>query len=341
MKKIARIHKIAWSIALRFAKVKDKFEITESDLVKNPNPKGVKEWVTQEYADQFLSKAKSPKSHGEKLKQNPPQPSDPEMRFTPPAGKERAEFNREQLKKRDPSSKNKHKFRGLSPEETKRAEELSKKKGSECTFDDIAEFIGFFEKSYEESKNWAKTFLKGGAKTYSGRWKDEQSLLEKMNGKFAHRTLETVGDVVANRCVCSSRADQAKLVDYIYENCVILEHDNIVDNPRGDGYSAHHFTLEAPDGRLIELQVKTENQQTFSGWSHDAIYKNKEVSENGKPKYPEVAKYALDLGNYINEIDSGKEPSTPPPQPPAILLKILKGQNKKPFDLKEIKRVGA
>lgn len=330
MRKIGRIEKIAWSIALRFAAVKDQFEYTQenkADLVRNPNPKGRKEWVTQDYADQFRSSPSKPTSQEPKTS-------------APPPGKERAEFNRRRCKEiKESGQKNTNKFIGMDEETRKRAEAISKKKGSEVTLDDVVEFVGYFESAYEESQTFAEAFLDGGAKIYSGRWKDEESLFNKMQGRFKNRSLETVGDIIGNRCVCKNAQDQKRLVDYIYENCVILEHDNSVDGEiRDDGYRAHHFTIQSSDGRLIELQVKTSNQQLYSGFTHP-IYKSPliEKDEKGKYKYPEVEKYTKALSDYIYAVDSGQNP-TNPPKAPEIVLKWLRENGHPEFNFEDLKR---
>jgi ppGpp synthetase/RelA/SpoT-type nucleotidyltranferase len=321
MRKFASIQKIAWKVALRFATVKDHFEYHKDKLVKNPNPHGIKEWVTQEYADQFLNRGKQPS------KEQTPSSE------TPKPGKDRAAFNKKRIAEIKASGKkNSNKFDDLDQETRKRVETIIKKPGAQVTKEDVDTFVNAFKTAFEETKSWhEKFFSEGGAEEYAGRLKDENSLLTKMNGRFAKRSLETVGDIVGNRCICKNAQDQKRLVNYIYENCVILEHDDSVEaDIRPDGYRAHHFTLQSSDGRLIELQVKTPNQQIYSGFTH-RLYKSALKGD------AEVIKYTKALSDYIYEVDSGKTPKNRP-QAPEKLVKFLKDNGLSEFDFDELER---
>lgn len=321
MKKLASIQKIAWNIALRFSAVRDHFQYQKDKLVKNPNPHGVKEWVTKEYADQFLNKTKTPSKE--------PNPHS----NVPAPGKERASFNKKRIAEIKASGKkNSNSFSDLSQENQAKIEQIIKKPGAQVTKEDVDLFVDAFKNAFEETKSWhEKFFAEGGAEEYAGRLKDENSLLTKMNGRFANRSLETVGDIVGNRCICKNAQDQKRLVSYIYENCVILEHDDSVETTiRPDGYRAHHFTIQSSDGRLIELQVKTPNQQLYSGFTH-RIYKSPLKTD------PDVQKYTKSLSDYIYEVDNGRTPKTRP-QAPEKLVKFLKDNDLSEFNFDELER---
>ena len=316
-----RFQKLAWKIALRFSAVKDHFEYHKDKLVKNPNPDGVKEWVTKEYADSFLNKHK------------PHKPAENKPHATAPApGKDRASFNKKRIAEiKTSGKKNSNNFNDLPPEKKAKVEQIIKKPGTQVTKEDVDVFVDAFKTAFEETKSWQEKFLAGGAEEYAGRLKDETSLLTKMNGRFANRSLETVGDIVGNRCICKNAQEQKRLVNYIYENCIILEHDDSVEGTlRADGYRAHHFTLQSSDGRLIELQVKTPNQQTYSGFTH-RIYKSPLKSD------PDVLKYTKELSDYIYEVDSGREPKNRP-QAPEKLVKFLKDNELEEFNFGDLEK---
>ena len=189
------------------------------------------------------------------------------------------------------------------------------KKGKDVTKEDVDKFVAEFHAAFQETEDWHDNFLANGAKSFSGRLKDEKSLFDKMQGRFTERTLSSCGDVVGTRAICTSVAEQKKLIDFIYKNYEILEHDNSVDDAiRPDGYRAHHFTLKSKDGKLIELQVKTERQQAYSGYTHDTIYKG----DDSIKKNPEVKKFTKALSDALYELDMGRPGSEIPAAPHVI-----------------------
>lgn len=202
------------------------------------------------------------------------------------------------------------------------------KPGKEVSREVVNKFVAEFYPAFQETESWHDDFLANGAASFSGRLKDENSLYNKMQGRFGERSLNTVGDVVGTRAICKNIQDQKRLIDFIYKNYEVLEHDNSVDKKvRADGYRAHHFMLKAKDGKLVELQVKTPNQQLYSGYTHDKIYKGTPEIKNN----PEVKKYTKDLSDWLFARDHGKNPGAPPEAP-----KILKDHGVL-FDHSEVK----
>lgn len=189
------------------------------------------------------------------------------------------------------------------------------KPGKEVSKEDVNRFVAQFHKAFQETESWHDGFLEHGAKNFSGRLKDENSLYDKMQGRFGERPLNSVGDVVGCRAICKNIQDQKRLISFIYKNYDVLEHDNSVDKKvRPDGYRAHHFMLKSSDGKLIELQVKTENQQLYSGFTHDTIYKGDPAVKND----PEVKKYTKALSDWLYARDLGQRVGAPPEPPKAL-----------------------
>jgi len=174
-------------------------------------------------------------------------------------------------------------------------------------------------------------YIGNGAETYAGRLKDERSLFTKMKGRFADRTMESVNDIIGTRCICKNIQEQKKLINHIYENGLILEHDDSVDGKqRPDGYRAHHFMMQSSTGRLIELQVKTLNQQQFSDFTHP-IYKSPLKDD------AEVKQYTKSLSDYVYEVDSGRQPENKP-QIPQQLKNYLQKEGLSEFDFDGLMR---
>lgn len=299
--------RIAYNILMRVALELEQAHDPE-DLVTNPNPYGKKDKVTWEYAQRFEQ------SKGQKK----PQQEQHQENQSPHTPRDLTEENKQRLQSMDKTKKPSNQIKDARFE----------KPGKDVSMEDVKHFISHFEQSFEETTAWDKGFKAAGAKSYSGRLKDANSLFDKMKGRFAGRSLNTVGDVIGSRAICKNIADQQKLIKHIYQNHEIIEHDNSVDGTlRPEGYRAHHFMLKSSSGKLIELQVKTVNQQAWSGYTHDQIYKSKDPAIQNNP---EVNKYTKALSDYIYAIDSGQKPGKPPEAP-----QVLKERNMA-FDLNQL-----
>jgi ppGpp synthetase/RelA/SpoT-type nucleotidyltranferase len=346
MLKLARLYKIAWSIAIRFAAVRDSFEFSKKDLQKlvpNPNPEGRKRQVTQQYADEWLAQNRHRPSLN---KRNIPildaqVSGDTDMaqaliKAVPKKGQSRAQYNQKVLqhlknkKSVDPNFTHKNSFDDLKDEDKEKMQSIANKTGSEITKSEVEFFVDQFENAFEECKSLTK-FVGSGAETFSGRLKDDGSLFEKLKGKkWSQRKLESLNDIIGTRCVCKNIAEQNRLISYVYENHILLEHDDSVNNERPDGYRAHHFTVRTSSGRLMELQVKTYNQQLYSDFTHP-IYKEKQWQND-----PEVAAFTKALSDYVYAIDSGKGEPKIKPKVPENLKSWLKERNLSEFDFNSL-----
>jgi len=254
-----------------------------------------------EYERRYGPSGKPPKKHYEYKGGPKPQPEGPQ-----PKPQDKSKDNQKRVEEQEKSGAKGH--NGLQQPEYN-------KPGKEVSMDEVTKFVAEFHPAFVETESWHDDFLANGAQSFSGRLKDEKSLFTKMKGRFGERTLNSVGDVVGTRAICKNIQDQKKLIDFIYKNYDVLEHDNSVDKKiRPDGYRAHHFTLKSKDGKLIELQVKTPNQQAFAGYTHDTIYKGAPEVKND----PEVKKYTKALSDYIYAKDQGQQVGKPP-EPPQIL----------------------
>jgi len=294
--------KIAGKIALRYAASGPSFDFKfkeDDKLVRNPNPDGIKKMVTQEYADRFLGK----------------QPKKKVLE------KEVSDSVKTQVNK---TLENKKRVEEQKKSNKKHSNGLSKpeyiKPGKSVTKQDCDNFVKEFHPAFEETSKWSEGFKNSGALSFSGRLKDENSLFDKMQGRFKERTLDSAGDIVGSRAICKNMNDVQKVIDHVYKTHEVLEHDNSVDEKvRLEGYRAHHFTIKSSDGKLIELQVKTENQQLWSGYTHDTIYKA-EDPEIISAK-PEIDKYTKAVSDYIYAVDTGKDPGRDFPEAPEVLKK--------------------
>lgn len=200
------------------------------------------------------------------------------------------------------------------PEENERFN----KKDSEVTMEDVTAFIQAFEKDYEGIVNTLNSLKKAGATHVAARLKDENSLLKKMQTRKKDATLNEMSDVIGTRTLSESLEDQQNVLESVKKQFDIVEVQDDVEKAREGGYRAIHVLFKTESGKVAELQIKTKNQQLFSGFTHDNIYKGDEEVKNS----PEVNKFTEDLSEYLYEIDKGKREDKPEDRPkePQILI---------------------
>lgn len=176
----------------------------------------------------------------------------------------------------------------------------------------------FLKEIKPEFRAMSKEVSEGLAKfgKVSGRLKDAKSAIDKMKGRFQDRSLNSLTDAMGFRVVSKTPEEALKAMEFIKKNYPIVEEADYTHNPKDDGYRANHFLIQTPSGKVAEVQVKTENQQHFSNFTHDNIYKGKEHIKN----HPDVKKFVNQLSNYLHAKDHGQEPG-PKPEEPEVLKK--------------------
>lgn len=149
--------------------------------------------------------------------------------------------------------------------------------------------------------------------SFKVRAKDADSLATKMNSKWSDKTLNQVTDGIGARVVVGDMRELDKAVAKAgrLSGMTIVEHNDYGSKPHDTGYRATHLVMRTPSGMLMEMQVKTENQDTWSKWSHNDIYKNPELKDD-----KEVAAYGKAVSDRLYAIDSGKKVGGELPTPP-------------------------
>lgn len=213
-------------------------------------------------------------------------------------------------------------------------------KGSELKLSDTSAFQKYASTEFEKNlspaiKRAKEEFAKREIHILevTSRTKEADSLVKKMNGKWADKTLDKVTDGIGTRFIVRNQQDADKLTAGIASatGLTVLEHKDYVANPKSTGYSAQHVTVRTPGGFMAEIQIKTENQQKFSSWAHDSIYKNESLNKN-----PEVNAYTSSVSSILRDIDQGKTPTAEVPAPPKVLIDAKlefpwNSINKKPY----------
>lgn len=216
------------------------------------------------------------------------------------------------------------------------------KPGAELSLDEVSSFIDHFKKDYVELQVLAHDLKKAGADHFANRLKDKVSLLNKMKGRLAERSLNTATDVIGSRALASDATKQQSVIQHIKDNYEIVELEDFADKGRPDGYRAIHCLFKTESGKITELQVKTHLQQIYSGFTHDTVYKPSDALKDdmmkdtdGRPKNREVAQYLNDLSDYLSDLDKGGKdhPEKRPVEPE--LLKV----NNITFPWEEVEKI--
>lgn len=172
------------------------------------------------------------------------------------------------------------------------------------------EFLGRHKKVLPQALAEIKE-LAGPNADVKGRVKTVQSALGKMAKKPKYTTADKLQDGSGLRAIHKTIDEVKATVAKIKAKYKILDEDNYIDTPQGD-YRSHHLIIEGPDGLAMEVQVRTENQNTFADWCHD-VYKPVTAAQAKVQHDPEVKTYANAIADYFWAIDSGQEL---PPKPP-------------------------
>jgi len=196
--------------------------------------------------------------------------------------------------------------------------DLLEKKGKEITPEEAHDFVKSFKDDADKIASLVRELKKiPGVTDGASRLKDPNSLYEKLQGRMSDSQLKAVNDAIGTRILFSTIKDQKKMVDKISGMFEIVKIKENVDVSREDGYRAVHIIFKIEGYKNAELQMKTNNQQTFSAFTHDNIYKGEDKIKNN----PSVKKYVKQLSDYLYKIDTGeiKDEPNERPEPPEIL----------------------
>jgi len=212
----------------------------------------------------------------------------------------------------------------IAPETARR---LPKGKTPEEHVTIARDFLAGHKKDLDANVEAIRKLAPENGKT-KGRAKELESALEKVakkheaaNAKGAETKYKTVADLqdgTGIRVIAHSIDDVKATVDRIKATHKVLEEEDFISkaHPTSPGYRSHHLIVQMPGGKIAEVQVRTENQNTFADWAHQ-VYKPSPVqdlvltSPNAKKNLEE---YSRQMAEHFYSLDSGKK-STPPPCP--------------------------
>ena len=160
-------------------------------------------------------------------------------------------------------------FRYLEPDTYKQiASYLHEKRDEREGF--ITNIVSVLEKEIEKAGIKAKI---------SGRPKHIYSIWKKMTEK--KRTFDELFDVRAVRVTVESVADCYVVLGLVHGQWrhIAKEFDDYIANPKENGYQSLHTAVYGPDGKTVEVQIRTQKMHEFAEHGVAAHWKYKEGSE--------------------------------------------------------------
>ena len=186
------------------------------------------------------------------------------------------------------------------------------------------DFIAKHKAGLKQTLDDIKALAPEGA-SVKGRAKTVASAVGKLARKPKYGTADKLQDGSGFRVVLKGIKDVDSVAEGLKKKYKIVDEDRYIDKSNGEGtpadfgYRSHHLIVETPDGLQKEIQVRTENQNKHAEWCHDA-YKpqtdeqRKVIMENEDA----VREYAIAMGKYFFDIDSGKKPGKKPVPAPEV-----------------------
>ncbi|MCH4293433.1 GTP diphosphokinase [Shewanella sp. 3B26] len=195
-------------------------------------------------------------------------------------------------------------FRYLHPETYKEiAKQLDGKRIDRETF--IEQFVNDLQAKLDEEHIRAKVY---------GRPKHIYSIWRKMKGK--HLKFDELFDVRAVRIVTDRLQDcygALGVVHTLYHH-IPREFDDYVANPKPNGYQSIHTVVVGPEGKTVEIQIRTEEMHQDAELGVAAHWKYKEGHAGKQSGYEEKINWlrkilqwqedVVESGNLVEEIRS-------------------------------------
>lgn len=156
-----------------------------------------------------------------------------------------------------------------------------------------------------------------------GRVKEVESAVEKIARKPKYGSAENLQDISGTRVVAKSIAQVRGIVENIKKQFQIIEEEDLISSPR-DGYRSIHFIARDANGLDFEIQVRTENEDTWADWAHN-VYKpmTKEQEEILNSSKEVVDDYRLRASAYFYAQDAQSGPEVDPPECPPVVRQVF------------------
>ena len=146
-----------------------------------------------------------------------------------------------------------------------------------------------------------------------GRPKRLYSLHQKLIKPHYNRDILKIYDLVATRIIVSSIDDCYKVLGIVHEHFKPLPGriKDYISQPKPNGYQSLHTTIFGPQGKLVEIQIKTQqmHEQAEYGIAAHWHYKETEKNKMGNKGYtlPKKLEWVQDLVNWQKEVQSSQQ----------------------------------
>ena len=161
-------------------------------------------------------------------------------------------------------------FRYIEPDEYRNlAKSLSTNRAERESY--IHRFIGLLEEALRENEIEARVY---------GRPKHLYSIWSKMQRK--HLALDDLYDLLAVRVIVPKPATCYAVLGVVHAAWLHIpkEFDDYIANPKDNGYQSLHTVVVGPEGRPVEIQIRTQEMHTFAEYGVAAHWRYKEGSRH-------------------------------------------------------------
>ena len=159
----------------------------------------------------------------------------------------------------------------------------------------------------------------GAGAAIKGRVKTLESALGKMVRKPNYVTADKLQDGTGIRIIHGTVDRVRASVAALKARYRVVDEDDYIAAPLQNTYRSHHLILEDPKtGLQFEVQVRTQNQNTFADWAHQ-VYKPVDETQAKFREHPEIRTYEKKIADYFWALDTGAPPPVvKPPCTPVV-----------------------
>ena len=162
------------------------------------------------------------------------------------------------------------------------------------------------ERTVEEAARGLRELLAGAgiAAEVTGRTKHIASVHQKMIAK--HLSVEQVHDLLALRVIVEQVATCYEVLSLVHStwSSIEREYDDYIAKPKPNGYQSLHTVVRDPDGRPIEIQIRTRQMHQDAELGVAAHWRYKEGRRDGGAAYDERVAWLRRLFDWNQDAEA-------------------------------------
>ena len=138
------------------------------------------------------------------------------------------------------------------------------------------------------------------------------SIYKKMVRK--HLRFDQLFDIRAVRIIVDTVEHCYEVLSLVHENFTVLskEYDDYIANPKPNGYQSLHTVVTDPNGRPVEIQIRTRAMHEFAELGVAAHWRYKETGNSNKDKGAEAEEQRV---AWLRQLLDWKSDVAPPAEP--------------------------